>query len=52
MQCSHNDLDTLYFVMNSARVDFLLPFLTQVSLAQFVSIATFLQTRICEFDPD
>ena len=41
MQYSHSDLDTVYFEMNSARVHFLLPFLTQVSLAQFVTRLTF-----------
>ena len=36
MQYSHSNLDTVYFVMNSARVHSLLPLLSQVSLAQFV----------------
>ena len=41
MQYSHSNLDTVYFVMNSARVHFLLPTLSQVSIAQFVSRLSF-----------
>ena len=42
---SHSNLDTVYFVMNSARVHFLLRLLPQVSLAQFESRLSF----NCEF---
>ena len=41
MQYSHSDLDTVYFVMNSARVHSLISLLSQVLIAQFVSRLSF-----------
>ena len=41
MQFSHSNLDTVYFVMNSARVHSLLLPLSQVLLTQFVSRLSF-----------
>ena len=41
MQYSHSNLDTVYFVMNSARVHSLISLLSQVLIAQFVSRLSF-----------